>query len=263
MGLDIYLHTAAEQAANDEYDRKWSEWYDSGLYESQTEEERVVYRAKHDINYPSGEHRDVTSSINPEHICTRRYLRSSYNAGGFNNVTEAVAKDGDEERGFYYIFHPMGREWDGDEGDLTAEDIPNLRECKERALEMAVRLEEAPNVRVTTISPNPFSPPPTASAQDALEWYQKCIGKYDDNDVFGKHGWSDNVGSFYGPEGMKIYAAVSGVDDSFIGSLPCTHIIHEFDMSFYVEAAKICAEFCDEAIDLIEKDGSVQMSWSG
>jgi len=31
----------------------------------------------------------------------------------------------------------------------------------------------------------------------------------------------------------------------------------------YVQAAEITAEFCDEAIALIERDGSCEMSWSG
>ena len=45
---------------------------------------------------------------------------------------------------------------------------------------------------------------------------------------------------------------------------PCALFVYRStEVQHYIETAKITAEFCEEAIALIERDGSVYMIWSG
>jgi hypothetical protein len=116
VGLDIYLYTAEQAARNAAYDKAVEEWYGGedgqSPHDKATDEERKAWSAAH--SYTSYE--DVASERYPGHLFNRRYLRSSYNGGGFNRAVPEMLghADGDEERGsLYWIFEPMSREWDG------------------------------------------------------------------------------------------------------------------------------------------------------
>lgn len=241
MGLDIYLYTATDAAQNDEY-KAWGE------------------------RYSYAPHVDSPSERYPDHLFNRRYLRSSYNDGGFNHaVPEMLGTSGGKstypnERGsLYWIFEPMGRDWDGDEGELWPDDVPKLEECKKRALSIVDELRSCDRLRVMTVSPNMFSEPPTRTADDALRLYRAAVARAD----MRADGWySSKDLDVYGEE-VSILAAVPGVATF---GIPGVHLIYKAaDEGYesYIQSAEIVAEFCDEAITLIQLSGTAQISWSG
>jgi hypothetical protein len=267
VGLDVYLYSSEQAAANAEYSKASDEAFAAGPdgkspWDVMTDEEKAAWRQRY--SYTTAQ--DVQSERYPGHLFNRRYLRSSYNGGGFNHaVPEMIGTAGDSaqypnERGsLYWIFEPMGREWDGDEGLLTAADIPKLRDCKARAEVVAEELRKADRLRVMTVSPNFLMAPPTFDNNDALRLYRaeverRSIGPSDwyssrDLEVFG--------------DGLEVLAAVPG---KATFDVPGVHLIYrQADDGFesYVQSAEITAEFCDEAIALIERDGSCEMHWSG
>lgn len=68
---------------------------------------------------------------------------------------------------------------------------------------------------------------------------------------------------FFGIDGLTILAAVPG-RRTF--NVPAVHLVYRMEpdgRDHYVATAEITAEFCDEALDLIRRDGSAVMSWSG
>lgn len=260
VGLDIYLHDLEYRAQEKAHEKAWDDVYASGRWEKPTDEEKRAWRDENP--YPST--RGYPSEKYPNHLFERRYLRSSYNGGGFNHaVPEMLATAGHEatypnERGsLYWIFEPMGREWDGDEGILTDEDIPKLEESKARAEMVAEELRKSDRLRVFTASPNMFSEPPQTDDNGALRMYREHVADREPD------GWysSRDMDVFGG--GITILAAIPG-KASF--NIPGVHLIYRaaddgFDS--YVQSAEIVAEFCDEAIALIKRDGSCEMSWSG
>lgn len=264
MGLDIYLYTAIDAAQNKAHNEASDAFYDRDDYDSIPEDEKQAIR---DAMPPYTPHADVASERYPEHLFNRRYLRSSYNGGGFNHaVPQLLATSGEKEypheRGsLYWIFEPMGREWDGDEGTLTHDDIGKLRSCKARAVEVAEELKKSDRLRVTTISPNIFSGPPQNSDDDALRMYRAELPL---NESFGEGWYSKGPDLNVFGKGMNVLAAIVG--KGTFGE-PAVHLVYKpteddgFDS--YVQSAEIVAEFCDEAIALIERDGGASMSWSG
>lgn len=73
--------------------------------------------------------------------------------------------------------------------------------------------------------------------------------------------------NMYG-EGVTILASVPGAEKRFFSDepWPAVHLVYrskDDGLDSYVQAAEITAEFCDEAIALIERDGSAYLSWSG
>lgn len=264
MGLDISLYTAAETAGNEAYDRAWDEWHAENSdgespYDRASEEERKAWSATH--SYVSSI--DAPSELYPSHLFNRRYLRSSYNGSGFNNaVPDLIGTSIDAEhpnaRGsLYWIFEPMGREWDGDKGTLTVDDIPKLRSCRQRAVEVKDALSRSDRLRVFTVSPNMFMPQPKTSDDEALLMYRKHVAERGEPDGWYASGQLDVFGG-----GVPVLAAIPGLATF---NVPGVHLIYRMGEGFdsYVESAHIVAEFCDEAIGLIERDGSCRISWSG
>jgi len=261
MGLDISLYTNAEREASKAHEAAWDDVYDSGRWAAMTKAQQDEWRAANP--YPDRD-RDHPSERYPDHLFNRRYLRSSYNGGGFNHaVPEMLGTSGanaeyPNERGsLYWIFEPIGREWDGDEGILTRDDIPKLLESKARAELIAEELRKADRLRVFTASPNMFSAPPETSDNDALRMYREHVAERE------PEGWysSRDMDVFGG--GITILAAIPG---KATFNIPGVHLIYRAaDEGFesYVQSAEIVAEFCEEAIALISVDGSCEMSWSG
>lgn len=261
MGLDIYLYTAIDAAQNDAHDKASTAFYERPDYDSLGEDERKAIR---DALPPYVPHADVRSHSHPGHLFNRRYLRSSYNGGGFNHaVPQLLASSGEKEypheRGsLYWIFEPMGREWDGDEGELTHDDIDKLLLCKGRAEEIVGLLAESDRLRVTSVSPNIFSARPTSTDDDALKMYRNELPLRDPETWYSK-GTDLNV---FG-NGMTLLAAVPG--KGTFGE-PAVHLIYrpaDEGIDSYIQSAEIVVEFCDEAIALIQRDGGARISWSG
>lgn len=261
MGLDIYLHTKDYAAASEARDRAWDEVYDSGRWAEMTDVEKEAWRAAN----PWPESGGAPSLNYPDHLFNRRYLRSSYNGTGFNHATPSLLGCPTDEtypyqRGsLYWVFEPMGREWDGDEGTLTADDVDKLRESKARALQVADELRKSDRLRVMTASPNMFREPPALTDDEALAKYREQIS----TGRIRPGGWWSNADMDVFGEGLTVLAAIPG---KATFGIPGVHLIYrQPDEGFesYIQSAEIVAEFCDEAISLIERDGSCSMSWSG
>jgi hypothetical protein len=266
MGLDIYLYTAAQAAQNAAYEKASEEWWADGPdgtspRDRATEEERQAWSAQY--SYTGCD--DVPSEEFPEHLFNRRYLRSSYNGAGFNRVVpdlvgSSTEKEYPNARGsLYWIFESMGREWDGDEGILGPEDIVRLRAARIRALDVADALLKSDRLRVLTISPNMFGPRPTLDDAGALAKYRT---KAAERPIADDDWWSNIDMEVFGG-GLTVLAALPGMATF---NIPGVHLVWRMDedgIESYVQSAKITAEFCDEAIMLIERDGSCKMSWSG
>lgn len=203
-----------------------------------------------------------------EKLFNRRYLRSSYNDGGFNRaVPELIGERGAD---LYWVFGELVSD-DTYNIKLTADSIPALEVAKVRALELAEKLRSGgPSLRVETIDAVPhlgtaehlWQQPP--NSDDALDWYRDQIDK---ESPLPGHGWSNAKGMFISPPGdedapgLKVLGAVSGVD---VLNRPAVHLIYETQVGeSYAESAEITAEFCEEAIELIERDGEAYIHWSG
>lgn len=254
MGLDIYLYPRAASEANKVHYSIWNEDAD-GHYaaESMSDDERKAWGEEH----PYVRHENVPSEKYPEHYFKRTYLRSSYNSGGFNNVVPAmVGGSGD----LYWIFEPLGRDWRQGEDDapLTTAELPGLREARERALRVAAKIRESEPLRVITVTENLFKPNDDIDDERALAIYREEAEKV----VHADMGWySNGRGEFFRKDPPTILAAIHGRQ---LGR-PAVHLVYRDaeGATWYAEAAEITAEFCDEAIALIERDGSCEMSWSG
>jgi len=271
MGLDIYLFPADAAAKRKLYDDASEALYEEGPdgktpRDLMTDDEYKAWSAEHRYT----PHEDFPSAAYPSHLFNRRYLRSSYNDSGFNHkVPDLLGTAGEAEypnaRGsLYWIFEPMGREWDGDEGTLTSADVAPLRAARARAVEVVDGLKASDRIGVTTVSPNLFGGPPKLRDHDALAMYREHMatrtGAFaDDGGSYSTNGGDLNV---FGGKGLTILAAIPGMDTF----TPGVHLIFRMeDEAFdsYVQSAEIVIEFCDEAIMLIERDGSCEMSWSG
>lgn len=251
MGLDIYLYTDAEQKKNNAYEKAAEEFYDR----ERTEEEKKAFREQWDYTFytsvPSREHGGGT-------LNDRRYLRSSYNGGGFNN---AVPQMLGREASYYWIFEGIQPDQEPDI-ELTAASIPALEAARGRAEKIAADLRElsAP-VKVMTVSHNMFRAQSPKTAEEALAWYREQASKGDS--APGGGSWSNIDGHFFGGSPVEVVAAVPGV--SVLGE-PGVHLVYRLDddvTDHYAQSAEVAAEFTEEAIELIRKDGAVHMHWSG
>jgi hypothetical protein len=266
MGLDIYLYTAAQAAQNAAHDKASEEWWADGPdgrspRDRATEDERKAWSAQ----YSYASYEDVPSEEFPGHLFNRRYLRSSYNGSGFNRavpdlIGTSTSSEYPNARGsLYWIFEPMGREWDGDEGTLTEADIPKLEQCHDRALEIEGALRASDRLRVVTASPNLFRGPPTTTDHEALAKYRATAATRPADD----DGWWSNAEMDWYSPGLTILAAIPGMATF---NIPGVHLVYRMEgegFESYVQSAKIVAEFCAEAIMLIRRDGTCRLSWSG
>ena len=265
MGLDIYLHTRAYAEAEKVYDDAWEAIYNRFEKGEISDEERKRLNSR--LEPPPRENADAitASAINPEHLFNRRYLRSSYNGGGFNRAVPDFL--GDESATLYGIFAPLsGATEEPDSRYLTAADIPALRESRERALDVAKRLGDCDPLRVDDangmVGPGHlWNRPPTA--EDVLAWYREEAEKHAEMPPgAGFDSYSNAKGVVLGfDKGLEILAVTVGVD--LLGR-PCALFVYRSTaVQSYIESAQITAEFCEEAIALIERDESVYMIWSG
>jgi hypothetical protein len=279
MGLDIYLWTVEDHAASQAHWAAWEAMYDSVPdWGALSDEEKAAKRAElpEDVS-----HTDVPSERYPDHLFNRRYLRSSYNGSGFNHAVPdmlATASDGkypEQIGSLYWIFEPMDREWDGDDGLITGADVPKLLQCRARAVEVAEKLKAADPLRVTDVSTMVagFGGPdhmwrnyPTAD--EVLAWYREEKQRHvamseKQREMFGE-GYSNAKGTVWGFEsGMEVLATTVGRD---VLGRPAAMLVYRQNKEgheSYIQSAEIVVEFIDEALMLIERDSMAHLSWSG
>lgn len=267
MGLDVYLYTKAQHLQNEAHTKEEEDFYggpDWPLYDEKSQEEREAFRANRQYEY---EHfTDTPSRAYPgkSTLNNRRYLRSSYNGGGFNSaVPNYLGREASYEWMFSDAIDVRGGEYSK---WWTEEDIPALETAAKRAVEVSFDLKalETP-LNVITVSPNLFGPPPTVTSQGALEWAREQLEREKEmgDDNWFKGGWQNATGHFFTVgEAISVVAAVPGED--YFGK-PAVHLVYKAEgaLESYVESAVIAGEFAEEAIELIRQDGSCYVYWSG
>lgn len=260
MGLDIYLYTKAQAEANDAYEKASDAHYEREDWPSDEERERA-----HEALPKCELATDVLSEKYPDHLFNRRYLRSSYNGSGFERaVPEMVGQD----HGLYWIFEPV-KLADQYDVELTEASLPALEQAKARALQVAQEIRDCDPLRTTSVTAHfghrehMWHEPP--SEEQALAWYREEKAKNADRDnPFGGEGYSNAKGGVFGfAEGMEVLGATIGQN---ILGMPSAILIFRMGregLDSYIQSAEITAEFCDEAITLIRRDGGCSMHWSG
>lgn len=262
MGLDISLYERSQSEQNEQAEAEWEALYEKKESGEISEEEYDIQRKLiTQYDFTSG---DAKSEINPEHLFNRRYLRSSYNEGGFNSVANNFGG-----HDLYWIFEPLNVNFEDWNGWLDSGEIEALKECRERALQVAEEIAGWDRIMVTEFRG------PLLGSQDhlwdklptqeqVLEWGREELTK-ERNDAFSSGGYSSGKGTVF-PEGFEIHAITLGAPQFSFDGLPVAYGIYRASdetFKFYEEAARITAEFCDEAISLIKRDEAVMMNWSG
>lgn len=260
MGLDVYLYTKAE-AENDRLHYEEEEAFYGKEYDIEhTEEEIEEFRKNRKYSWQGSS--DVSSKkYGGQTLCNRRYLRSSYNGGGFDSAVPQMT--GNENYTFDWIFGEV-KEHQDYRVPLDKDAVPALMIARERAAEVAQALRDmdAP-VKVATVSPNPFLAQPNRTATDAIAWYREQLEKVSGMPEMFQHGWSSGDGEFFGKNGLEVVAAVPGA--GLLGN-PAVHLVFRVNLDTvvsYIETADIVGEFIDEALELIDTDGFCEMRWSG
>ena len=210
------------------------------------------------------------SQAYPEHMFTPTYLRSSYNEGGFNTAVPILA--GNADYSLYWIFEPAPflvfsvydeETGEGGEEGWDTSSIGGLEMARNRCLEVVKSLAESDGLTATTVSAiNAFrQDKPTASPVDAVNIHRKTFANRDNNAF---QSFSNGEGVFFGKdEGLTVVSAIPGVD--ILGS-PCVHLVmkdQNNNTDWYKQAAEITVEFIDLAIEVIKREGKVEVVWSG
>lgn len=258
MGLDVYLYERAHEEANNAHSKAWDEWYERFQDVAEADAEKVAAKAA----IPSYESAaDVPSERYPQHLFNRRYLRSSYNGGGFNRAVPDFLADQDVT--LNWIFEPVMGSSEEYSFEMSEASIPALEEAKKRALSIADRLRTCDPLRTMDatamigLADHLWSDLP--NDDQALAWYREEQAR--PATPSGEGWYSSAKGTVFGfDKGQEILALTVGRD---ILGRPCALAVYRGDASSYIESAEITAEFCDEAVMLIRRDGGVFMHWSG
>lgn len=263
MGLDVYLVSKDEKAYDDAHEAAFDAWWETA--KDLDEEARKASREAANLP-PFQGRKDVPSERFPEHLFNRRYLRSSYNGSGFDR---AVPDFTGQDHGLYWIFESVRGDADEYEFELTEGSVKALEEAKQRALDVAEQLRTCDPIRAESASAmrgradHLWSDLPTEA--EVLAWYREEKAKHAEREKtpFGE-GYSTAKGTVYGfTKGIEVLAVTSG-RASLFGD-PQAMVVFRVKpeaLESYVQSAEITAEFCDEAIALIRKDGSAFLHWS-
>lgn len=273
MGLDIYTYTKVAQEASDAHDARWNMDSDSDEsnnpfgkpYVQWSEDEKRQYR---DESSALPGHQDVPSKDYPGNINNRRYLRSSYNAGGFNRVVPEVT--GRNDLDYYGILSSLMDGGD-DEYLIKVDDPSKVVEARKKALEcvdVLSALQEGYVYRVDSIRAQSLRPQDTdgpMSDGQALRIFHEQRQQHEDRQAESKNpfggAWGGALGDFWLDKPLEVAALMPGVD---ILGAPCVHAIYRTKLhESYLESAKVLVEFCDELLDLIKQDGCAYIHWSG
>lgn len=249
MGLDIYTYTKAEHDAEQAFETKWGDA--ESLTGEQSKQWSEEFRAL-------GGSQDVKSERFPDNINNRRYLRSSYNEGGFNSVVPEVT--GDERFSYYGILDPLRSD---EEYVYEVRDLDKIAEARsnaERCVQALEVLGDSPIYRVDSQNAATLRPQNHGGPLDkagALRVFLETKRDHKDSS-FGA--FSNSNGSFYLKEPLEVVATMPGKD--FMGA--CVHVVYQTKLhSSYVESAHVLVEFCDELADLVKRDGVAYIHWSG
>lgn len=264
MGLDVYLYARAEVEQNARHDEALRELYDEdGDYTAtalgMTEAQRTERYRELNAAHPYARAQDVDSrDLDGPQLCNRRYLRSSYNPGGFDSAAPRLA--GDERATFYWIFEPVFLQagHGPDEGDVKLDEtfLPALRAAAERAREVEGWLAKSDGLNATEVGG--LSNTKFNSGDEVLEWYRGERAR----DVQG--GYSNASGTVYGEEyALTVLAAALG--RNVLGK-SCAYLVYQGGPDFlksYADSAHLAGEFAEEAVELVQRDGLAEMHWSG
>jgi hypothetical protein len=277
MGLDIYLEDRAYRQRSDAHEKAWEAWW-SEWGDKPDSPEKAAAKAQVPP-HPRISETKVPSTKYPEHYMNRRYLRSSYNGAGFNRaVPDMTAR----EHGFYWIFEPViGNDPEPYETRLTEDHIEKLGQVKKRALQVAQEILYCDPLRVECasgmvgVAEHMWSKPP--KPEQVLDWYReeqerrnetvakaRAEGAKDIDWRLRDSGYSNAKGTVLGfTKGVEVLAVTAG--RGVFGEPAAVFIYRLSDETkrHYVQTAEIVAEFADEAVELIKRDGECWMTWSG
>lgn len=195
---------------------------------------------------------DVPSERWPEHLCNRRYLRSSYNAGGFNQVVGNLIGVTLYEI-FGYRFDGDGVEGtvpydeDTDEGGYWEPSKAHLEAALVRANAVRDQLNVAAPLAVEALRPawNLHEEGPK-NANQAMAVALEKLNADASFDSF-----SCREGTFFTKEPMTVKAVVYGATEFYV--------VHETDLTFYRQMADVIVEFIEDALAMT----CPRISWSG
>lgn len=266
MGLDIYLYRSADHEANEAHNAASNAFWDKFHGVADDDPEKVEAKA---AIPPYKSHEDSPSLLYPEHYSNRRYLRSSYNESGFNRRVPQFLDDANTT--LYDIFRPVADFNEVYDVKLGEWSVPGLTQAKEKALEIAGRLRESDGLQATQVTSmvgsqtHLWPPNKRIEAEDVLSWYREEREKNSQRAAspFDGSGYSTAKGAVFGFEegkAMEVFGAVASINGMFGAE---AYLVVKSDLEYYVQQAEIVGEFCDEAVALIEQDGSAYISWSG
>jgi len=209
-----------------------------------------VYLLKEIDNGDTVRMKDEPSENYPEHLCNKRYLRSSYNEAGFNFVARRlVGKD------MYYIFQPGNTDDDGRIKYTHNE----LRIARQRAIEVIERFRtlylKENLYGVTAVRHNIFKAQETTEDKVLEIVYNEEKSK---EGIREKYNYSNIKGHFFFCYPLEVVAILPGKDA--MGE--CIWIVYKMDeevFQHYMQTAEIILEFIDNALTLPEP---VQIVWS-
>jgi hypothetical protein len=264
MGLDVYLLEKEFREAENAYNAAWESLYERE--DSISEEEFEAERNKIG-EMPGAESRpEVPSHEYPKHLFNRRYLRSSYNDSGFNRAVPKFL--GRKDVSLDGLFEPVIGDGSDYEYELTQDDIPGLEEVRRRATKVARDLAGCDPLQVSSegsifVGDRENFWPEVPTEDQVLAWFREQKQIYaDQKPTFFGEGFSSAKGTVFGfKEGLEVLAIAQGRD---VLGRPCPIIVYRSKgLDTYVQSAEIVAEFCDEAIELIKRDGGAYIIWSG
>lgn len=264
MGLDVYLYRyedyEATKALENEADAYSTQlWNEAGKtygenipadIQDQLSANTKEWNEEHGLDEWGEVKSVVKQSIKlpstrwPDHLFKIGYFRSSYNDSGFNPVVKnLIGKD------LYWIFQV-------DRDDYHVR--PDWRAALERANQLADELVAQPQIGAFDVSPtNLFDPKPAdIDEAAAIKTYLEQAAR--DQSPFGGS-WSNKDGHFFPNKPLRVLALVNGVD---CFNRPAIIVVHEKDLSSYVESARIVVETCQYVLDTGEPEKHV-LHWSG
>lgn len=274
MGLDVYLYDRSQM---DQEERRTKAYRDSGLVDenddytpaavAMSDAERRAKLDELDAAYPYSFATDVPSEKHPTHHCNRRYLRSSYNGGGFNRAVPEMT--GDPHATFYDVFEEVIGSGDEYEYRLEPKHIPALERAAAKAKRIAEQIRDGDSLRAVEVTSmmdvglgrsQLWSKPPTAD--EVLAWYREATESATRDPNW--NAYTTAKGTIFHP-GLTVLGVAVGRD--VLGS-PAAILVYrdgpnEGDaVDHYAATAEIAAEFAEEAIMLIQRDGYAEIHWS-
>jgi hypothetical protein len=254
MGLDIYLYKYEDfeetRRLEEEYEAKAEEIWEReapGDWDDLTEKQIETVRQKcKELSLGLGldewgegpsEKISIDSSKYPDHYFKVGYFRSSYNQAGINSVlrSQGLPELAD-------IFNP------DDEYYVK----PEWKAALESSRSLLEKIKSAPGANFGVHRDMPLNR--VKSEKEALDLFLKEKGR----EVGGEGSYSTAAGDFF-LGGIKVYAIIPGT--SPLGS-PCSFIITDGDMDWYIQAVEIVIETCEYVLSQPDPEKYI-LHWSG